>query len=62
MFDYIVVTAASARQAAAYEAELRDRALRGDLPAATRAMAVADPGGKRHARRESRLYCGYVMC
>lgn len=49
MFDYIVVTAASTRQAAAYEAELRDRALRGDLPATTRAMAVADPSGERHA-------------
>ncbi|MBI5397015.1 MAG: hypothetical protein HZA91_17090 [Verrucomicrobia bacterium] len=45
--DYLVLTAANARQAAAYRAELAARARRGFFPKGLRTLVVPDPQGQR---------------
>ena len=46
-WDWLVVTAANAGQAAAYEAQIQLRLDAGLLPRQTRYKVIADPGGKR---------------
>ncbi|MCX7824408.1 MAG: hypothetical protein N2689_02505, partial [Verrucomicrobiae bacterium] len=45
--DYLVLTAANARQAAAYRAELAARTRRGFFPKDLRTLVVPDPNGRR---------------
>ena len=46
-FDVIVLTAANEAQAAGYRAQLAWRRERGLIPAGTRTLVLADPGGRR---------------
>ena len=46
-WDWLVVTAANEAQAAAYEAQIRQRLDAGLLPRQTRYTVIPDPGGKR---------------
>ena len=56
-WDYLIVTASNDDQAAAYEAELALRSDLGLLPGVRRAMAVADPRGKRVGSGGSTVWC-----
>ncbi len=56
-WDYLIVTASNDRQAAAYDEALTLRADLGLLPGVRRAMAVADPGGKRVGSGGSTVWC-----
>lgn len=46
-WDYLVVTAASESQAAAYRAQIDARRKAGQLPKTTRYLVIPDPGGRR---------------
>ena len=56
-WDYLIVTAGSDEQAAAYEGQLRIRRSMGLLADVRETVAVADPGGRRVGSGGSTLYC-----
>ena len=56
-WDYLIVTASSEAQAAAYESQLRLRVELGLLADVDCVLAVADPGGRRIGSGGSTLWC-----
>ncbi len=56
-WDYLILTASNARQAAGYESQLAVRRRCGLLPEVGTAIVVADPLGKRVGSGGSTLYC-----
>jgi len=62
-WDYLIVTASSEAQAAAYEAQLRLRRKLGLLVGGREVMVVADPGGRRVGSGGSTIHCiTQVLC
>jgi fucokinase len=57
LWDYLIVTAANAQQAAAYEAQIRIRGESGSLPQVRHAMVVSDAGGRRVGSGGSTIQC-----
>ncbi len=60
-WDYLVLTASNAEQAAAYELQLNLRRGRGLLPQVREALVVPDPGGKRIGSGGSTLLCLHLV-
>ncbi len=56
-WDYLIVTASNARQAAGYEQHLRIRRDLGLLAEVNEVLVVADPGGRRVGSGGSTLFC-----
>jgi len=56
-WDYLIVTASNARQASAYEAQLRLRRELGLLPQVRESLVVADLEGRRIGSGGSTVYC-----
>ena len=56
-WDYLIVTASNARQARAYEAQLRLRRELGLLPQVREWFVVADLEGRRIGSGGSTIYC-----
>ncbi|MCE5326619.1 MAG: hypothetical protein LLG01_09400 [Planctomycetaceae bacterium] len=56
-WDYLIVTAGNDAQAAAYEAQLRERMQLGLLAGAGEALVVADPMGRRVGSGGSTIWC-----
>lgn len=56
-WDYLVVTASNAEQAAAYEMQLGVRHRLGLLPGIRNVLAIGDPGGKRVGSGGSTVFC-----
>ncbi|MBN2308514.1 MAG: hypothetical protein JXR94_06055 [Candidatus Hydrogenedentes bacterium] len=56
-WDYLVITASNAAQAAAYEAQLAARVRLGFLSDAREVLVVADPGGRRIGSGGSTVHC-----
>jgi fucokinase len=56
-WDYLIVTASNARQASAYEAQLRLRRELGLLPQVRESLVVADLEGRRIGSGGSTIYC-----